>query len=90
MKSVREDTFYKIIDNAEGVSLPEDMHGYYPSVEELEFALSEASAADLLPTLAFFAADPYKDNKDAVIDYEDYLKSVEFCKKKLLEVEILD
>lgn len=84
---MKETLFYDMCDKIETITLPQDMQGYYPTVEEIDKNLALASLEQLSPILIFLANDPYK-NDEIIGNRVDYKDSVRYAKKLVSNIKI--
>lgn len=86
---MNEAEFYALADAVAGIKPPEELgRQYFPSVEDLEDALAQATPEDLAPLLLWLASDPYKDGLDNPYLVADYKKAVRMAKKLTAEIPL--
>ena len=81
------ETFYRICDVAEEI---EDniTNNYYPKVAEIDQNIANYGLEKQIITLAYFASNPFRRMNIALADEEDYIATVDYCKKKLTEIPL--
>ncbi|MBO4847219.1 MAG: hypothetical protein J5525_13115 [Lachnospiraceae bacterium] len=86
--TVKEDAFYNLCDAAESVD-SRLLGNYFPTVEELIAHKIDQFPARFLPTIVYFAQDPYKDKEMSDEAREEYDKTVQYLKKFISELDFV-
>lgn len=84
---MKESVFYNLCEKAASVNLPSDLINYFPTVDEINDGLEEATVEDLAPSLLWLARDPYKNNPDVSM-LPEYQRSVKYAIELTTEIEI--
>lgn len=83
-----EDRFYDICDAAEAIntSVTGD---YFPKVKDIEANIEAYGLESQVEMLAYFATNPFKRTNNPLMDEEDYINTVNYCKEALSKVNIV-